>query len=57
LQFIDAGVLCDPLLLEYNSLRHSTYPTMSPGAVIIKNNHAWCLTPNSDFKALKTIKW
>jgi hypothetical protein len=57
---VDAGVVCDPMRLDYYAERDNTRPAMNQGAVIITvgldgKSHCYTLTPQSDFKALSKL--
>lgn len=55
---LSIGVACDPKRLDYIALRDNTRPQVCQGALIIKNNYPWLLSPKwTDFKALRSIKW
>lgn len=55
---ISIGVCCDPKRLDYIALQDNTRPAVSQGALIIKRNKPWLLSPRwTDWKALRSIKW
>ena len=55
---ISIGVCCDPARLDYVALQDTTRPAVTQGALIIKRNYPWLLSPKwSDIKALRTIKF
>jgi hypothetical protein len=55
---ISIGVCCDPNRLDYVALQDSTRPVVMQGALIIKRNYPWLLSPKwTDFAALRAIDW
>ena len=56
---VDVGITCDPLRLDYSSLRDSTRPSMCQGALILMESEGKCypyhLYPNSDWVALQRL--
>lgn len=55
---ISIGVCCDPTRLDYVALQDTTRPAVSQGALIIKRNKPWLLSPKwSDFAALRSIRF
>lgn len=55
---VSIGVCCDPKRLDYVALQNSTRPAVCQGALIIKRNKPWLLSPKwTDFRALRSIKW
>ena len=56
----DVGVTCDPLRLDYVSLRDSTRPAQCQGALILQLGddnkcHPYHILPNADWNALKRL--
>jgi len=55
----DVGITCDPLRLDYSSLRNGTRPVMCQGALILMLSEGKCypyhLYPNSDWIALRRL--
>lgn len=55
---ISIGACCDPGRLDYVALQDTTRPAVCQGALIIKNNKPWLLSPKwTDFQALRSIEW
>jgi len=55
----DVGITCDPMRLDYASLRDTTRPAMCQGGLILMESEGKCypyhIYPNSDWQALRKL--